>query len=77
MSELVGMLLARGAAPELCDAEGNNALHYAAAVTPLDLALERTATEMYMSMAEGVRAVGRHADVVVFLETGVVVGDEV
>lgn len=44
--------------------------------TPLDLAIQRMSVKGYMPMTEGMRRVGRHAEVVLFLETGVVMGDE-
>lgn len=48
--------------------------------TPLDLAIQRMGVKGYMPMTEGMRraaGVGRHAEVVLFLETGVVMpGDE-
>ena len=46
--------------------------------TPLDLAIQRMGVKGYMPMTEGMRTagVGRHAEVVLFLETGVVMGDE-
>lgn len=44
--------------------------------TPLDLAIQRMSVKGYMPMTEAMRRVGRHAEVVLYLETGVVMGDE-
>ncbi|KAK3952046.1 hypothetical protein QBC32DRAFT_150738 [Pseudoneurospora amorphoporcata] len=40
--------------------------------TPLDLAIQRMSVKGFMPMTEGMRRVGRHAECVLFLETGVV-----
>ncbi|KAK3497696.1 uncharacterized protein B0T23DRAFT_90810 [Neurospora hispaniola] len=44
--------------------------------TPLDLAIQRMSVKGYMPMTEAMRRVERHAEVVLYLETGVVMGDE-